>query len=844
MADTILHITRNGTLALNTDTVLRYDDTRDVLAHSGETIVYRAQVAGAATADYMVRVPLTADADIELVRDFHTLVTLSQRASGLPRVALAQPVGSISTALVMPIYQMRLSDVIQNYLRDEQYLTAERLAVRAAIDYTYIVESLRELDPPRSCISHKTTDFFMEDGQLIVPAWNALVDPTPEALASEISLFGQIWHALFLEHYGTPPLYPYNDDRWQWQNAPQEGVMSIGLRVLLTAAMQIPADQRYVDENGKASHTALRMALRAWQERLLQTPEELDTLDDWALFGFTQTLPGSYTRTQTNAIWQDLRWRVHRAAGLNAENILSARSLAVNAAHEALPEEDAYRRRTRQFVATGEYPLIISQITAPDQLQQYKETVLKGDYQAAYWVYHHLLRGTASPVERDWITRELEPYTRYMNFMRRYDDLSVLTTAPLPLVLAAAEPVLNDTRIEDKAALHRVIVQCATIAYVRLEQAVEIKSWAAIKQAHGAYRILQEESRERILIDRLRPLYATDLQMPQLSNLLERYGLMHRTYLRVFQTANAEVLRRGTGATQTAALTRRQALETLNLLQMAQDLGLDMSDIADSDAYTRQQWQQMIQDALQALQQVDGIRNDIDSVRAGIDRVDAIAIDMQQLKNQVQGRGDVEGLLQQMAQVSKQVDDLLNTPGDSRVKLTADLAELRGRVTAIEKDVRDQHAALGRLSNEKLARTQRLLDDVKERFDTVEGELKRSAEHEAQVLGGYLSWLGTQPEPITSEEVLATIDELVYALRRCPTDAYHEVVHQSWILAFHRLQTQFNALQDQRPNRLRGRRRQKHTAEMRQIREALAVCENEAKEKFAGYKTIHGIKSD
>lgn len=844
MADTILHITRNGTLSLETDTVLRYDDTRDVLAHSGETIIYRAQVAGSPTAEYTVRVPLTADADIELIQDFHTIITLSQRASGLPRVALAQPVGSISTALVMPIYQMRLSDVIQSHLRDEQYLAAERLAVRAAIDYTYIVESLRELDPPRSCISHKTTDFFMEDGQLIVPAWHALVDPTPEALASEISLFGQIWHALFLEHYGTPPLYPYNDDRWQWHNAPPEGVVSIGLRVLLAAATQMPPEERYVDENGQSSHTALRMALRAWQERLMQTPEELDTLDDWALFGFTQTLPGAYTRTQVNAIWQDLRWRVHRAAGLTADNVLSARNLAVSAAREPLPADDAYRRRTQQFVATGEYPMVITQITAPDQLQRYKDTVLKGDYHSAYWLYHHLLRSTASPVERDWITRELEPYTRYMNFMRRYDDLGILTTAPLPLVLAAAEPVMNDTRIEDKAPLHKVIVQCATIAYVRLEQAVETRSWAAIKQAHGAYRILQPDSRERILIDRLRPLYPDDLRMPELTTLMERYALMHRTYLRIFQAANADVLRRATGTTQTAALTRRQALETLNLLQMALDLGLDMSDIADSDAFTRQQWQQMITDALQALQQVDGIRNDIESLRAGIDRVDTLAVDVQQLKGQVQGRGDVDGLLQQMVLVSKQVDDLLNTPGDSRVKLTADLAELRTRVSAIEKDVRDQHTALGRLSNEKLARTQRMLDDIKERFDRVEGELKRTAEHEAQVLTAYLEWLGNQPEPEDTKNILAAIDELVYALRRCPTEAYHEVVHQSWVLAFHRLQGHFNELTGTRPQRLRGRRRQKYDAELRQVRDALAICENEAKEKFAAYKTIHGLKSD
>src|SRR5688572_22485167 len=159
MAETVLHITRVGSLGLEPDTVLRYDDTRDVVAHTGEVLVYRAQGETAGGSAYHVQMPLTADAEVMLLREFHTLQQLTDKARGLPQAALAQQTGTINTGLVMPVYETLLSEVIQAHLASGQFLLAERTALRAAIDYTAIVDSLRTLDPPRSCISHKTTDF-------------------------------------------------------------------------------------------------------------------------------------------------------------------------------------------------------------------------------------------------------------------------------------------------------------------------------------------------------------------------------------------------------------------------------------------------------------------------------------------------------------------------------------------------------------------------------------------------------------------------------------------------------------------------------------------------------------
>ncbi|MCU0513891.1 MAG: hypothetical protein MUE40_15130 [Anaerolineae bacterium] len=841
MAEIVLHITRPGTLALLPDTVLRYDDTRDVMAHTGEALVYRARADHDHddSAGYHVQLPLTADAEVRLLREFHMLQQLASRARGLPQVALAQQTGSINTLLVMPVYETLLAEVVQAHLTGGQYLLAERTAVQAALDYTRIVDSLRTLEPPRSCLSHRTASFFMHEGQVIVPGWNMLVEPTLESLAGELSLFGQIWHALFLGRYGLAPLYPFNDECWHHPDLP-EGVPSVGLRVLLAAAVQSPPEQRFVDDRGQPAAARLRQALSAWQERLLQTPDELAALDSWALFGFAETLPVSLPRPQLNAIWQDLLWRVNRAAGLYSDTLYTARSLAIAATRVPITEETPYVRREQLFRATGEYPVVVEQITAPERLTQFKSCVTAGDYAAAQWLYFHILQAAAGEVERDWLRRELEPYTRYMQFMLRYDDVPLLLTTPPPLVLTAAEPILNDTRLDDKSGLHRVIVQCATLALVRLEQAVHTRTWQALQDAAGAYRAFASGSRERAVIDRVRPLYADALRLDGLDALLERYARMQQTLVRLFQLAHFDPLRRTTATTQTAAMSRATALETLSLLHTAQEMGLDMSDMIDHDDTLRRRWQTLIEEALQALKQVDTVRTDIDALRAGIDRVDALAGDVSLLKAQVQGRDAAPGLWQQVLELEKRLSEVQFAPGDSRAKLTADLAEVRRQLGGVEKDQRDSAAALARYTTEKVPRVERLLDDVKARFEAFEAEARRAITHEASLLQGYLEWLAKQPDPPTVAAVLEAVDALVYALRRCPVQGYTPALHEAWLQAFRRLQNQFADLTYFREGRfrLRGRRRRQVEAERRALLEKLAVCEAEAATRAEAHRTV------
>jgi hypothetical protein len=245
MTDTLIHITQPGTLALPPQAVLRCDEARDLLAHTGETLRVRAQASEGARS--MVTLPLTAEAEQQLTRAYHTLRHLRLQVEGVPPVALGHIETTGRTALIMPLYETRLATVVQGHIESGQWLVAERQAVQSAIAYTHTLEALRTLEPPRACISQTLGDFYWQDEALVVTNWETLGDATRESRASEISLWGQIWHALVLNRYGTPPLYPYNDEFWSLTHGTSEGTISLGLRAILTSAISASPERRFVD---------------------------------------------------------------------------------------------------------------------------------------------------------------------------------------------------------------------------------------------------------------------------------------------------------------------------------------------------------------------------------------------------------------------------------------------------------------------------------------------------------------------------------------------------------------------------------------------------------------------
>lgn len=840
MPETLIHLTQAGTLGLPPQTVLRCDEARDLLAHTGETLRCRANAGEGAR--YTAMLPLTAEAEHQLTRAYHTLRHLQAQDVGVPPSALGQVETTGRSALIIPLYETRLATVVQGQIESGQWLAAEKTAVRTAIAYTHILDALRTLETPRVCISQTLADFYWQDDNIIATNWETLVDATPEARASEISLWGQIWHALVLNRYGTPPLYPYNDEFWSLSHGTPEGVITVGFRAILAAAIGAPPEKRFVDREGIAQPGVLRRLLQAWDEALKSTPEALDAQDLWSLYPFAESLPLATTRGQINAIWEDLRWRVGRAAGQTDESVQTARQLALNATRDQVIEQPAYREREGRFTATGEYPVVVDQITSPERLKAFKETVREGRYDSADWMYHHILRDAANDVERRWIMHELDPYVRYMRFMQRYDDPAVLTITPTPTVLMAADPVLSEQRIEDKSSLYRVIVQAATIAYIRLEQAVELKTWSAIQQAQGAYRAFQNASWERAMIDRVRPLYADEMRFPNLDAQLEQYGKLYGLYQKLFQAAKSDVWLR---ADATSPLTRQHAFELLGLLQSAQGAGLELSDVIENDEAMRHRWQQMIESALSALKDVDRVRDEMDELRTGLTRIDSVASEVTALKTQVQGKDNVGGLVQQLRDVERRLIEWTESPGDTRAKLTTDLGDLKQRFVAIERDVREGWSSVTRMSGEKMPRVERLLDDVRARFDAVEGELRRRAMHEGQLLTAYIDYVNKQPDLETSEDALKEIEGLVYAMRRCPTEAYTPSLHDAWHTAFKRLHGMYlDRSHDENRGGFLSRfglwgssARDAEDARKANL-DKLEICEREAVQKLDGYKSI------
>lgn len=382
-------------------------------------------------------------------------------------------------------------------------------------------------------------------------------------------------------------------------------------------------------------------------------------------------------------------------------------------------------------------------------------------------------------------------------------------------------------------------MQCATIAYIRLEQAVELRTGAALQQAQGAYRAFQAASWERAIVERVRPLYPDEMRFPALDSLLEHYGKLYQAYQRLVQAAKADTWQRAEAA---APLTRQHAWEMLALLQTAQNLGLELSDMIQSDEASRQRWQQMIDAALGALKEVDGVREEVDQMRAGLSRIDGVANDLAALKVQVQGRDSAGGLVQHIREIERKLQEWMDAPGDTRAKLTLDLGDLKQRFVSVEREVKEGWSSITRLTGEKVPRVERLLDDVRARFETVEGELRRRAAHEASLLQAYLDFVGKQADVADSGDALTRIDDLVYAMRHCPVDAYNASLHEAWHAAFKRLHGAYldKSYEEARPNRLRGRRRAAYESARKATLDQLEVCEREALAKLEGHRTIKG----
>ena len=175
---------------------------------------------------------------------------------------------------------------MRDHLERQELIAAELIAVRAAVDFTYVMEALHTLGS--TCTDRKVTDFFYDaaERQTFVIDWNVLRSNEAIYKIGEIRQFASLWHELFLERKGVPPFDPYNDLRWllypnmktpsilysdMLKPLQAEGAVSLGLRVLLAQAIDFEpanAKHRQFAQGGGDYFAVLRDQLTLWEAAL------------------------------------------------------------------------------------------------------------------------------------------------------------------------------------------------------------------------------------------------------------------------------------------------------------------------------------------------------------------------------------------------------------------------------------------------------------------------------------------------------------------------------------------------------------------------------------------------
>ncbi|MDW8172393.1 MAG: hypothetical protein RML73_07895 [Anaerolineae bacterium] len=227
----------------------------------------------------VVKVPNDADKHAEVQREYDVLAAIHDKlgsmSSPVPEVAFGR-VGDVP-ALVMPFYRDDdlLAKKVRRALAKDELVEAERWAVQAAIAFCRAMSALKAVG--YSCTDRKVSDFYyLDDGRHVVIDWNVVRESTLEFHIGEMRLFGYLWHELFLQRKGQAPFQPFYDNRWRpfGQDKPAEGCLSVGLRLILNAAITFP-DQpadHLLATRGQPDFDLLRKHLEDWLSALEGKP--------------------------------------------------------------------------------------------------------------------------------------------------------------------------------------------------------------------------------------------------------------------------------------------------------------------------------------------------------------------------------------------------------------------------------------------------------------------------------------------------------------------------------------------------------------------------------------------
>jgi hypothetical protein len=711
-----------------------------------------------------------------------------------PACAWAQQNNSDWGVLVLPMPTKSLYDAI----REAQAVNvgaSELLAIQAWQQYLAFLQDWDKggetLLPPM-----RSEAFYLQNNHLHLPYWDMQMVLDEQAFAWEVQHSAYLWYQLLCQRRALPRSIMASE-RWHPHHYHGHlGTMSIGIRLLVWHSLMGHSEAHH---DGHQHLMFLQRALQIWETYLQGTTDRITHSDALQAFWDVCREWGIHLDdVQQGIIVDDLRLRLQSKLSDDAMQALRERMQAYE------QENTPSQKKTKPL------PDSIWTTMNHSDISQHIERIINAlsahdDSDARYFLRLLLAQD------------EISDAHIFQEFITFLDMMPVYAQSEKHLVSAfeRLDRLRQHEHIQAKKGLMQRLAQATQTliqqAIERLQQANQQKTWQAIQQAHVSSRVLQYQGGYRSLIDTMR-VYDVDLPAWQIiDDALRTYEELRALFLQLMQLGTTQTLQKQTATGQTTT-SSEQAQKTLEFLQKALDMGIDMSEIMQDSEHLRQQWRQLVDDAMNTLKDSSTIKQDISHLNTQMEQ-------------------NISRLGKQLDELKTQVD---NPSDDLHEKINALYGELRH----LQEQANEQESTLG-MTNEKIARNARLLDDVRERFSALSDEVTRTQQHASGVLKAYLTWFSKQNDAQNTDEALDKIDELVYAMRQCPAMAYDNNLHQDWLKHFDAQTTRYQILHEAKAKRLRGRRLRKFKQESDDQQTRFDICRKEAQDKLDGFQLIH-----
>jgi len=465
------------------------------------------------------------------------------------------------------------------------------------------------------------------------------------------------------------------------------------------------------------------------------------------------------------------------------------------------------------------------------------------DFSAARWLMERTALLASRPAEAAWLEQTLAPYQRLLDFLDA--DLGQVALLPALFHEGLALLALPDLS-RDEELLHlieRRLLALGAQAFALVQRATLSRSWDELRAAYPAAR-LHSESVSKEALERLASLHADQPRRLDYYDTLDHYRQLYSTTRDLLAQAQAQQALTISGERLDELERLQRARRTLELLRRANELGLPMDNLLDADDSARASWRHMLDDALRALSQIETVSGDVAQIKQMMGGEEGLPARLQDLLQQMealrltvdnpQGESGALGVLQQLRALRQHLGELERSYQEQSRSLARQIDglqdETRGQLEVQEIQLKRQADQINSSGN--------LLQDARQRLGQLEQRLNQGQRHEAQLL---LTYIQAMPDAESFQRIpalLDAIDGLVYALRRCPTDAYDPACALAWETAFGRLHDRFDAVSAP-SGKLSRRERTLLKANIRHIRAMLAECEEEARAKAEAHRRMH-----